>query len=285
MALLAGIYAAPFLSLWVGPRFAPTPRLLQLFLVATLPLVLSVLVQMAIGMGQIQVVACSALVGALVNLPLSYYLTRRLGVPGVIWGTVLTTLFSNLLVPGIYVFRVLDIRLATFFRRTLGAPLTGAVALVAATWACRSVFSADARAARVAPPAPRGPLLVNLTVGAWRTWPATCSPRPAGATSPRSPASCSAGAGRGRRRIGRPRAGAAPRASSPVRSPRAGLHCPRAAVRGREVDPRARCGPMASNARVIRATARRPGIGSTPCPAPARRPPRCPRASRAAAWS
>ena len=48
------------------------------------------------------------------NLPLSCYLTARLGVAGVIWGTVLTTMFSNLLVPGIYVFRVLEIDLRTY---------------------------------------------------------------------------------------------------------------------------------------------------------------------------
>ncbi len=52
VTLLAGIYASPFLSLWVGPQFAPYAWMLQLFLVATLPLVLSVVVQMAIGDGE-----------------------------------------------------------------------------------------------------------------------------------------------------------------------------------------------------------------------------------------
>ena len=164
VTLLAGIYASPFLSLWVGPKFVPDAWMLQLFLVATLPLVLSVVVQMAIGMGKIEVVAISNLVGALLNLPLSYYLTRKLGVSGVIWGTVLTTLFSNLLVPGVYVFRVLDIRYSTFFARTLSAPLAGAVALVVACWGCGLIV----------PPGPSDsavglarvlPFLANLTVG------------------------------------------------------------------------------------------------------------------------
>ena len=75
-----------------------------------------------------------ALVGSLVNLPLSIVLTMWLGVSGVIWGTVLTTLFSNLLVPGIHIFRVLDIRLRIFLTRTLSAPIVGALALLAATW-------------------------------------------------------------------------------------------------------------------------------------------------------
>jgi O-antigen/teichoic acid export membrane protein len=47
VTLLAGIYSAPFLSLWVGPRYAANAPLLRLFLVATLPLVLSVHAQMA----------------------------------------------------------------------------------------------------------------------------------------------------------------------------------------------------------------------------------------------
>ena len=124
VALLAWIYAGPFLSLWVGDRLgydaARVAPLMRLFLVATIPLVISVHVQMAIGIGKLKVVALSGLAGSLVNLPISYVLTRQLGdVSGVIWGTVLTTLFSNLLVPGIYVFRILEIRPAIFLARTL----------------------------------------------------------------------------------------------------------------------------------------------------------------------
>jgi len=174
--LLAGIYASPFLHLWVGREFVPHAPLLRLFLVATLPLVLSVVVQMAIGMGRIKVIAISNLVGALANLPLSYYLTLRLGVSGVIWGTVLTTLVSNLLVPGAYAFRVLEIRPATFFRRALGPPIAGAVALIAACWAFGSVVPADPGDATG--PARALPFLANLTVGclaylaayAWAPW-------------------------------------------------------------------------------------------------------------------
>ena len=65
--------------------------------------------------------ALAALAGSLINLPISCYLTSRIGVAGVIWGTVLTTFFSNLLVPGLYVFRVLEIDLRTYLRRTLSA--------------------------------------------------------------------------------------------------------------------------------------------------------------------
>jgi O-antigen/teichoic acid export membrane protein len=164
ITLLAGIYASPFLNLWVGPKFVEYAWMLQLFLVATLPLVLSVVVQMVIGMGKVKVVAISNFVGSLVNLPLSYYLTRKFGVSGVIWGTVLTTLFSNLVIPCLYVFRVLDIKYSTFFARTLSAPFAGALALLAACYAFRAIVSPDPSATstgllRVLP------FLANLTVG------------------------------------------------------------------------------------------------------------------------
>jgi O-antigen/teichoic acid export membrane protein len=137
VGLLAWIYAGPFLTLWVGNRLgydgAKLAPLMRLFLVAALPLVLSVLVQMSIGINRVKVIALAALAGAVINMPVSCFLTSKLGVAGVVWGTVLTTLFSNLLVPGIYVFRVLEIDLRTYFRRTLSAPLAGALALIAAT--------------------------------------------------------------------------------------------------------------------------------------------------------
>jgi O-antigen/teichoic acid export membrane protein len=165
LTLLAGLYAHPFLALWIDPDMARNAHLMQLFLVATMPLVLSVLVQMSIGVGKIKVIALSALIGALVNLPLSYILTVEIGVSGVIWGTVLTTLFSNLLVPGIYVFRVLDVRPATFLSRTLGAPAAGALALVAATLAFRAVISPEPLASGPSQAARALPFLAHLAVG------------------------------------------------------------------------------------------------------------------------
>jgi Na+-driven multidrug efflux pump len=138
IGLLAWIHAGPFLSLWVGDRLGyeaslEAPRM-RLFLIAAIPLILSVPVQMAIGMNKIRVIALAALGGSLVNLPVSCYLTARLGnVSGVIWGTVVTTLFSNLLLPGIFVFRELEIQPRLFLTRTLLAPLIGAAAAIAVT--------------------------------------------------------------------------------------------------------------------------------------------------------
>ena len=67
VGLLAWIYAGPFLSLWVGDRLgydaARVAPLMRLFLVAAIPLVLSVPVQMSIGINKVKVIALSALAG------------------------------------------------------------------------------------------------------------------------------------------------------------------------------------------------------------------------------
>jgi O-antigen/teichoic acid export membrane protein len=167
LGLLAWIYATPFLTLWVGDRLgrpaAEVAPLMRLFLTAAIPLVLSVPVQMAIGYNRVAVVALAAMAGAVVNLPVSYYLTLRIGVAGVIWGTVLTTFVSNLIIPGVYVAKVLEIDPRMFLRRTLGPPLAGAAAAVAATWLLSQVFPVTFPGTtlftRVLP------LVVHLTVG------------------------------------------------------------------------------------------------------------------------
>ena len=162
--LLAGIYAGPFLHLWVGAEFVPHAWMLRLFLVATLPLMLSAITQMAIGMGYIRLIALVSLAGSLVNLPLSYVLARQVGVAGVIWGTVLTTLITNLLIPMLALFPRLEIRYGEFLTRTLTPPILGGLALVAACRGLCLVLAPDPGGAgsdlgRV------GPFLVHLTVG------------------------------------------------------------------------------------------------------------------------
>ena len=80
-----------------------------------------------------------------------------------IWGTVLTTLFSNLLVPGIYSSACWRCAPRTFLRRTLGPPLVGSVFLVVAAWIASGLVVANpvaggSRLARVVP------LLMHLAV-------------------------------------------------------------------------------------------------------------------------
>ena len=144
VGLLAAIYARPFLGLWVGPSKAQYAPMMRLFLVACLPLILSVPVQVSTGLGHVRVVALAALGGSIINLPLSYYLTIKLGVVGVIWGTVLTTLFSNLLIPGIYTYRTLSIDPREFLRRSLAPALAGSILLAIACLGLGSFLDASA---------------------------------------------------------------------------------------------------------------------------------------------
>lgn len=170
LTLLAWIYAAPFLTLWVGGQLAgagydTAPWLMRLFLFATVPLMVAIHCQMAIGTNRIAVIALASLAGSLVNLPVSYVLTCKIGVAGVIWGTVLTTFFSNFLVPGIYMWRILEIRPQAYFSRTLAAPLAGAVGLMAAAWACRWLAPIVLRDDSTSLPIRALPLIAHLTVG------------------------------------------------------------------------------------------------------------------------
>lgn len=163
VTLLAAIDARPFLRAWV-PEFTEYAPQMQLFLFATVPLVLSVLVQMAIGVGKIRVIALAALAGSLVNLPLSYVWTRVTGnLSGVIWGSVLTTWVSNGLIPGVYCFRVLGVDGRQFLARTLTPPLVGAACLCAAAFVTRG-YVANAQVGAASRLDAAVPLVIHLTV-------------------------------------------------------------------------------------------------------------------------
>lgn len=146
VGLLAWIYAEPFLSLWIGDRLGPgaveLAPLMRLSLVAALPVALGVLVEAAGGLGRIGGIAAAALAGALVNLPLSWFLATRMGMVGVIWGAASTTLVANLIVPSLIAFRTLGVAPRTYLSRALAAPATGAVLAIVATWVLRSFFPA-----------------------------------------------------------------------------------------------------------------------------------------------
>lgn len=164
IVLLAWIDAEPFLAAWV-PKFADQSYLMRLFLVATTPLVVSLLGQIANGLGHMKTISMAALGGAIVNLPLSYALTLYTqDVSGVIWGTVLTTLVSNLLIPAVHCFRVLEIRPREFVRRTLLPPIVGGLTLTLGAWATWGLVAQVAST-----PGTRlqraTPLVMHLTLG------------------------------------------------------------------------------------------------------------------------
>ncbi len=139
--LLAWIYAPQVLTLWIGDRLegvadaSVAAGSMRLFLLATLPLVLSVPAQVSLGMNKIKVIALCSISGALVNLPVSIVLTLWLkNINGVIFGTVLTTLFSNFLIPGLYIKRELGYDGPTVLKRTLAPPAAGALMLLLTAW-------------------------------------------------------------------------------------------------------------------------------------------------------
>ncbi len=164
VGLLAALFAAPFLTLWVGSRFAAEARLMQLFLIAAVPLLIAIPVQISIARGRLNAIAVASLVGSMVNLPVSYYLTLRMGVVGVIWGSVLTVLVANLLVPAWYTFRTLEIPPMAFLTRALGAPLAGSAALLIAAVASHAALPPDPPPGDALTISRCGPLLVNLAV-------------------------------------------------------------------------------------------------------------------------
>ena len=172
------------------PRVRAVRPLLRLFLVAAIPLAISVQIQMAIGMGRINVIALSAIAGALVNLPVSFVLTRKIGVAGVIWGTVLTTLISNLLVPGIYVFKVLAIDVRTYLTRTLSAPILGGWRWSWRPRACGWSSRPGRSTARPGAGSPRSPRICRSA--AWPTCSAMSPPPRDAPTSPSSAGSSGA---------------------------------------------------------------------------------------------
>ena len=65
--------------------------------------------------------------------------------------------------PGLYVFRVLEIDLRTYLRRTLSPPLTGAAALILATWLMRQFVPVTWPGTTLWIRA--FPLLIHLTIG------------------------------------------------------------------------------------------------------------------------
>ncbi len=150
----AGSTPRPFLNLWVGPRYAPSAPLLQLFLVAALADgARGSGAKMAIGLGRVEVVSLSPLIGSLVNMPVSCAPddpTAGSG-HGVIWGTVLTTLFSSL--PAYT--RNISVSLAGSAARDLRDPdprptlgRRAAAPLVPVSWICRTALPPEAPAAQ-----------------------------------------------------------------------------------------------------------------------------------------
>lgn len=90
-AILLVALGDPIINIWVGSAVRPPFLLILGFGIWITLSAVGVAVAMVLnGAGEIRLQAVAAVAMATANLPLSIWLTARIGVPGVIWGTVLT---------------------------------------------------------------------------------------------------------------------------------------------------------------------------------------------------
>lgn len=147
----------PFLSLWMGPRYAEAgyPVLVILALPLALALSQSVPGRILYGLGRLRWFSRATLLEALANLLFSIWLIQSFGIEGVAWGTALPNLCFNLVV-AFSICRTLEVRPAEYLRRSFLAPVVASV-LLALLWL--------AALASVGPPTTWGSLLATGVPG------------------------------------------------------------------------------------------------------------------------
>jgi O-antigen/teichoic acid export membrane protein len=119
VAVSAFALARPIIHVWIGPNFAHNAGITRLF-VSHLFLVALTAVgyNIMIGMGRIRPLLWTQTITTAVNLIASVVITRRVGVAGVIWGTLIGTALA--LVPYLWHFLVsLDVSWTRFWREAL----------------------------------------------------------------------------------------------------------------------------------------------------------------------
>jgi O-antigen/teichoic acid export membrane protein len=128
---------------WVGARYVDSYSILVLLIVPrTLYLAQSTSIRILLGMGRHRVLASVLLLEGAVNLLLSLFLVRRMGVVGVAWGTAIPLACTSLLFLPRHLCRVLDVPLRTFLTRAYRLPLILGAAQAAVLWFVSHVFSA-----------------------------------------------------------------------------------------------------------------------------------------------
>lgn len=82
------------IHLWVGASIHPTPLLLAgLGISSVLSAVASTIAMFLNGLSIVRFQVIIATLGALANIGISVYLTKRIGIPGVVYGSILSTVF------------------------------------------------------------------------------------------------------------------------------------------------------------------------------------------------
>ena len=107
-----------FIGLWMGHQFAqPSGRILRILLLSTIALAGNrVGGNIVLGLGKHKPLAVWQSFEAAVNLTLSIYLVRKIGMDGVAWGTVLPSLVSQIVLWPRYLSKLLDLAVWSYFR-------------------------------------------------------------------------------------------------------------------------------------------------------------------------
>jgi O-antigen/teichoic acid export membrane protein len=86
------------IHLWVGPSIHPSPLLLAVLGLSSVITAMSSTTAMFLnGLSIVRFQVIIATVGALINIVISVYLTRRIGIPGVVYGSIVAQLFIGFL--------------------------------------------------------------------------------------------------------------------------------------------------------------------------------------------
>jgi len=133
------ILGKPFLSLWLGDRYAvlsyPTLVILSIPLVFVLSQ--SVSGRILYGIGRLRYFTCITVAQAVVNLSLSILLIGPLGITGVALGTAIPAVLHSICL-AIYMCSILHVPLSQYLRESLVKPMCGSVVPVVAWLAVSS---------------------------------------------------------------------------------------------------------------------------------------------------
>jgi len=129
------------IEVWVGARYVDSYSILVLLIVPrTLYLAQATSIRILLGMGEHRALASILLLEGAVNLLLSLFLVRRMGIIGVAWGTAIPLICTSVLFLPRHLCRVLDVPLWTFLTRAYRLPLVLGAFQAAALWLISRAF-------------------------------------------------------------------------------------------------------------------------------------------------
>ena len=130
-----------FISLWMGPQYAPSSSTVLTILMWSYFGYLSQYVAGSVfyGLGKVKNLAYLNIGAALVNIVLSVVLAGPLGIYGVALGTAIPLTIYGTIIHPVYICRTMKLGLYEYFRRSYLFPLLAAIPFVALIWIARQV--------------------------------------------------------------------------------------------------------------------------------------------------